>query len=117
MPSGEETPWAMGQAMLDSRVKKQWGPGEDGPGEGGDGGGGWAGGYRSESVQNGLEAGERELVSVQNTSVLHCEPRPNISQVSTGAVVGPEPPARKLHKRWSLCVHTMNCAWSRKSTQ
>ena len=43
MPSGEEVPWAMGQAMLDSRVKKQWGPGEDGPGEGGDGGGGWGG--------------------------------------------------------------------------
>lgn len=59
--------------------------------------GGGVGGYRSESVQNGLEAGERELVSVQNSSALHCERRPNISQSSTGAVVGPEPPARKLH--------------------
>ena len=77
------------------------------------------GGYQLEVVQNGLEAGERELVSVQNTSVVHCERRTNISQVSTEAVIGPEPPARikkkppariKLHKRWCLCVHAMNCA-------
>ena len=56
--------------------------------------GGGVGGYQLELVQNGLEAGGRELVSVQNTSVLHCERRTNIRQVSTEAVVGPEPPAR-----------------------
>ena len=87
---GEQIPLGLGQPMLGSRVSK-WrepgGNGYDGEGE------------KWQSGQNGLEAGGKEFVHVQDSSFLQYEWRTNVSQVSRGGVlVGPKSPACELHE-------------------
>ena len=53
----------------------------------------------AELVQNGLETGGKEFVSVQDTSSLQYERRTHVSQVSRGGVpVRSEPPTCELHE-------------------